>query len=281
MSAPRLARGAAALARLHAGRPVALVPTMGALHAGHLSLLRRARAWADRRPGAVVCASVFVNPLQFGPAEDYGSYPRALRRDLAKLTGLADSCYAPGVRAMYPEPQDVLVQPPPLGAELCGASRPGFFTGVLTVVAKLLAQVGPQAAFFGEKDYQQLVLVRRMVRQLGFGCQVCAAPVVRERDGLALSSRNAYLSAAERARAPAFGAALLKARRAVGGGEAPGRACARARRELAARGFAVDYVECRGLDLGPPAPGKGFVVLGAVKLGRTRLIDNRISRSGR
>ncbi len=200
MSPPRLARGPAALARLHAGRPVILVPTMGALHEGHLSLLRRARAWADRRPGAVVCASVFVNPLQFGPKEDYGSYPRGLRRDLRLLAGLADSCYAPSVAAMYPEPQDVMVAPPPLGDELCGAFRPGFFTGVLTVVAKLLAQVSPAAAVFGEKDYQQLVLVKRMVRQLGFGCQVLAGPLVRERDGLALSSRNAYLEHSASAR---------------------------------------------------------------------------------
>lgn len=279
MSAPRLARTAAALARMHAGKPVVLVPTMGALHAGHMRLVAKAHAHARRQRDMRVCVSIFVNPLQFGPREDYGRYPRQLRQDLRMLAGWADSCYAPSGGSLYPEPQEVLVQPPPLGDELCGASRPGFFQGVLTVVTKLLAQIRPAAVVFGEKDYQQLVLVKQMIRQLNFGCKVLAAPIVREADGLALSSRNAYLNTPQRTLAPAFNQALRQARADMLGGMPPKRACSLARQRLTRLGFEVDYLECRGLALGPPEHGAGFVILGAVLLGSTRLIDNCISRT--
>jgi pantoate--beta-alanine ligase len=255
-----------------AGRKVALVPTMGALHEGHRELIRHAR----RLPGATVTAvSIFVNPLQFGAGEDLERYPRPLAADVAacREEGV-ELVFAPGVEDMYPPGSDTTIRPGPLGAELEGAVRPGHFAGVLTVVAKLFHIVAPDIAFFGEKDYQQLVLLRRMVRDLDFPVSVVGVPIVREPDGLALSSRNVYLSAADRPRA----AVLNRALRAGAGVSARGpQAVLDAARAVLAEEpeVAVDYLELRDPDLGPdPQPGAAARLLVAARVGRTRLIDN-------
>ncbi len=255
-----------------AGRRVALVPTMGALHEGHRELIRHAR----RLPGATVTAvSIFVNPLQFGAGEDLERYPRPLAADVAacREEGV-ELVFAPGVADMYPDGADTTVVPGPLGAELEGAVRPGHFAGVLTVVAKLFHVVAPDVAFFGEKDYQQLVLLRRMVRDLDFPVAVVGVPTVREPDGLALSSRNAYLSAEDRPRA----AVLNRALRAGAGVSARGpEAVLDAARAVLADepAVAVDYLELRTADLrADPAPGEAARLLVAARLGGTRLIDN-------
>jgi pantoate--beta-alanine ligase len=251
------------------GGTVALVPTMGALHEGHRALLRRARALAD-----MVAVSVFVNPLQFGPTEDFDRYPRAFDADLAfcAAEGVA-LVFAPSLSEMYPggSPQ-VRVHPGPLGDELEGASRPGHFAGVLTVVLKLLNLVRPDVAVFGEKDYQQLTLIRRMVTDLDLCVTIIGAPTVREPDGLALSSRNRYLSGVERAAATAVSRAL----RAAAASSATGEAALSAARAVldAESGVAVDYLALRAPDLGP-APSTGDArMLVAVRAGTTRLIDN-------
>jgi pantoate--beta-alanine ligase len=254
-----------------AGRTVVLVPTMGALHAGHVELIRHAR----RSPGAaVVAVSIFVNPLQFGPGEDLERYPRPLEADLevCRAEGV-ELVFTPDVPTMYGENAQVTVHPGPLGDQLEGAVRPGHFAGVLTVVAKLFGIVRPRVAYFGEKDYQQLVLVRRMARELNLGVGVVGVPTVRERDGLALSSRNVYLSDADRARAVGLSAALTAGRLAgAHGGEA---ALDAARAVLGADpGLVPDYLELRDPDLGP-APGGGPArLLVAARVGTTRLIDN-------
>ncbi len=242
-----------------------LVPTMGALHEGHASLLRRARALGD---GPLV-VSVFVNPLQFAPGEDLERYPRTFGADLELCAREGvDVVFAPDVEEVYPggDPQ-VTVDPGPLGAELEGVSRPTHFRGVLTVVAKLFGLVRPEAAVFGEKDYQQLTLVRRMVDDLCLGVHVEGAPTVREPDGLALSSRNRYLSPHEREQAAAL-ARALRAARSTGSVEA-------AEKVLAdADGVVVDYLALRGPDLGPaPATGPARLLV-AARVGTTRLIDN-------
>ena len=254
-----------------AGRKVALVPTMGALHAGHRELIRHAR----RAPGAVVTAvSIFVNPLQFGPNEDLARYPRPLEADLqaCREEGV-ELVFLPGVADMYPEGADTTIAPGPLGEQLEGAVRPGHFAGVLTVVAKLFHVVAPDLAFFGEKDYQQLTLVRRMVRDLHFPLAVVGVPTVREPDGLALSSRNVYLSTEDRARADALHRALTAGAGVSAHG--PDAVLAAAREVLAAEpAFAVDYLELRGHDLGPiPAAGPARLLV-AARIGGTRLIDN-------
>jgi pantoate--beta-alanine ligase len=254
-----------------AGRKVALVPTMGALHDGHRELIRHAR----RAPGAVVTAvSIFVNPLQFGPSEDLDRYPRPLEADLeaCRKEGV-ELVFLPEVGDMYPEGADTTVTPGRLGEQLEGAVRPGHFAGVLTVVAKLFHVVGPDLAFFGEKDYQQLVLIKKMVRDLNFPLAVVGVPTVREPDGLAVSSRNAYLSAADRARAATLQRAL-----AAGAGvsaNGPDAVLGAAREMLAAEpAFAVDYLELRDRDLGPaPATGPARLLV-AARIGGTRLIDN-------
>jgi pantoate--beta-alanine ligase len=254
-----------------AGRKVALVPTMGALHAGHIELIRHAR----RAPGAVVTAvSIFVNPLQFGAGEDLDSYPRTMETDLevCRREGV-ELVFAPGVDAMYAGSTGIAVQPGPLGAELEGASRPGHFAGVLTVVAKLFGIARPQLAYFGEKDYQQQVLVRRMARELNLGVDVVAVPTVREPDGLALSSRNVYLSADERERALALSATLAAGRHAASDGADAVLEAARATL-AAAPGVDVDYLALRDPELGP-APERGPArLLVAARVGTTRLIDN-------
>lgn len=264
---------AALRARLAAEPRVAFVPTMGNLHEGHLALVRLAREHAP-----CVVASIFVNRLQFGAGEDFGAYPRTLEADLAALRAEGvRAVFTPPEAELYPEPQEFLVQPPAIADELCGAHRPGHFRGVATVVLKLLNIVRPQAAVFGKKDYQQLHIVRSMVRQLDVPVQVVAGETVRAPDGLALSSRNGYLGRAERAEAPRLFRSLLRVAEAVRGGRSDWAALeAEAVADLTAAGWNVDYVAVRQTaDLRPPAgPGQALVVLGAARLGTTRLIDN-------
>jgi len=263
-----------------AGRRIGFVPTMGALHAGHLSLVAVARARAD-----VVVMSVFVNPLQFGPGEDFARYPRDLRRDadLAAAAGV-DVLWAPSTDGMYPEPPQVTVAPGPAGGRLEGAVRPGHFAGVLTVVMKLFGAVQPDVAIFGRKDLQQAALIRRMVRDLSLPTEIVVAATVREADGLALSSRNAYLDASSRAAASALPRSLASGVEAFRAGERSGPALAAcARRVLEAeRGLAVDYVECLGPDdLEPLASADERSVLAvAARVGGTRLIDNVVLGAG-
>ena len=250
--------------------PVVLVPTMGALHEGHRTLVRAAKA----RGGSVV-VSVFVNPTQFGPGEDFDRYPRTWDADLAALAEEgADLVFHPGVEDVYPSGAlGVTVDPGPLGAELEGAVRPGHFGGVLTVVAKLFGLVRPDVAVFGEKDYQQLTLIRAMADELSLGVEVVGAPTVREDDGMALSSRNRYLSTAERTAAAAISAAL---RAAATAGADGADAAVRAARTVLDRepGLVVDYLALTDPDLGPaPAAGAARMLV-AVRAGNTRLIDN-------
>ncbi|MCQ4122452.1 pantoate--beta-alanine ligase [Rhodococcus tibetensis] len=251
------------------GRQVALVPTMGALHAGHLELVRQAKL-----TGAVVIVSIFVNPLQFGAGEDLDSYPRTLDADLALLRKAGvELVFVPTATAMYPAGQRTMIHPGPLGAELEGAARPTHFAGMLTVVAKLLQIAAPHVAYFGEKDYQQLTLIRQMVTDLDFDVRILGVPTVREHDGLALSSRNRYLDEKQRTAATTLSAALIAgAHAAAGGAEA---ILATAREVLAsAPEVDVDYLEVRGVDLGPaPERGDGRLLV-AARVGSTRLIDN-------
>ncbi|SNS70929.1 pantoate--beta-alanine ligase [Rhodococcoides kyotonense] len=251
------------------GKTVALVPTMGALHAGHIHLVRQAR-----RTGAVVIVSIFVNPLQFGVGEDLDAYPRTLDADVELLRDEGvDIVFAPSATDMYPAGPRTTIHPGPLGSELEGGSRPTHFAGMLTVVAKLLQIAAPHAAYFGEKDYQQLTLIRQMVRDLNFDVKIFGVPTVREQDGLALSSRNRYLGADEREAAMVLSAALVAgAHAAAGGAEA---ILATARGVLDTRPEVdVDYLELRGVDLGPaPERGDGRLLV-AAKVGTTRLIDN-------
>ncbi len=258
----------------------AFVPTMGNLHAGHLALVRQARAVAGDGP---VVASIFVNRLQFAPHEDFDSYPRTFERDQALLAEAGcDVLFAPSEAVLYPEPQAVKVHPPAALANILeGAFRPGFFVGVCTVVAKLLHIVQPQWAVFGKKDYQQWRVIETMVRQLAMPVQVLAGETLRADDGLALSSRNGYLSAAERAEAPELQRALRAVAEALldvrGQDIDLATIEADALAGLRERGWAPDYVAVRRQhDLLPPEPGEAvpLVVLGAAKLGRTRLIDN-------
>jgi pantoate--beta-alanine ligase len=252
------------------GRRVVLVPTMGALHEGHLALVRAAK----RVQGAVVVVSIFVNPLQFGAGEDLDAYPRALDDDVALLrTEGVEIVFAPTAADMYPDGQRTTVLPGPLGAELEGASRPTHFAGMLTVVLKLLQIVRPDRAFFGEKDYQQLVLVRQMVDDLNVGVRIVAVPIVREADGLALSSRNRYLDEVEREQAGALSAALLAGMYAASRGASEALDAARAVL-VEVPAIQVDYLEVRDTWLGP-APREGTArLLVAARLGTTRLLDN-------
>jgi pantoate--beta-alanine ligase len=254
----------------------AFVPTMGNLHAGHLSLMKLAA-----RHGDPVVASIFVNRLQFGPRDDFDRYPRTFKDDCAKLE--AEGVYvlfAPDEREMYPEPQEYRVQPPQtLGDILEGEFRPGFFTGVTTVVLKLFSCVQPRAAVFGKKDYQQLMIVRQMARQFALPTTIVAAETVRAEDGLALSSRNGYLSDVERAEAPTLYRTLQDVAAQVRGGASDFVALeSRAKQELAARGWRPDYIAIRRrADLLMPESKAGpdsLVVLAAAWLGKTRLIDN-------
>ncbi|CAM3325132.1 pantoate--beta-alanine ligase [Nocardioides dubius] len=254
------------------GQQVGLVPTMGALHEGHGALMETARAAVGDGP---VVVSIFVNPLQFGAGEDLDRYPRTLDADL-ELCGAhgVDVVFAPSVAEVYPggDPQ-VTVEPGPLGSVLEGATRPGHYRGVLTVVAKLFGLVRPDVAVFGQKDYQQLVLIRRMVSDLCLGVEIVGAETVREPDGLALSSRNRYLSAREREQAVALNRVLRRAISDAGLG--PDSALGAGRAELRrANGVDLDYLVVTDPDLGPaPAQGEGRILI-AARVGTTRLIDN-------
>ena len=258
---------------------VALVPTMGNLHEGHLSLMNVAREHADR----VIC-SVFVNPTQFGAGEDFSAYPRSLADDEALLAGqgMVDLVFAPDEKDIYPFGVEaaVRVSVPQLRGELCAASRPGHFEGVASVVLRLLGIVAPDVMVLGEKDYQQLVVLRRMVRDLQLPVQVVAGSIQRERDGLAMSSRNRYLSAAERRAAPKLHGELKRVRKALRQGEQDFRTLeAQASRALQAAGFDPDYVEVRRAgDLSRPngldSVGDDLIVVAAAWLGKARLIDN-------
>jgi pantoate--beta-alanine ligase len=253
-----------------AGRPVALVPTMGALHAGHRAVIQAARAVPD----AATVVSIFVNPLQFDSRFDLDRYPRQLEADLAVCRDVGvELVFAPAAERMYPPGSGTTVAPGALGAELEGASRPGHFIGVLTVVAKLFGIVTPDRAFFGEKDYQQLVLIQRMVADLRMNPQVIGVPTVRELDGLALSSRNIHLDAQARAAAAALPAALTAGARA--GVHGPEAVLAAANDALCGRpGVALDYLALRDPAFGP-APQRGPArLLLAATVGTTRLIDN-------
>jgi pantoate--beta-alanine ligase len=250
----------------------ALVPTMGNLHEGHLDLVRVAAA-----RGGPVAVSIFVNPLQFAPSEDFERYPRTFEADLEKLAALGvDVVYAPTVQEMYPEPQGVHVVPPPALADILeGAFRPGFFTGVATVVAKLFLMVRPAVAVFGKKDYQQLRVVEGMARQLAMGVEIVGVETTRAEDGLALSSRNGYLTADDRAEAPTLRRVLETAAASLRAGESIGGVEADAAGALAGRGWRVDYVAVRRRsDLDEPEAGDALVIVAAAKLGATRLIDN-------
>lgn len=272
-----------------AGRVVGFVPTMGALHAGHLLLVRAARA----RAGFVVM-SVFVNPLQFGPAEDFARYPRDLERDrgLAASAGV-DVLWAPETGAMYPAPPRVTVSPGPAGERLEGASRPGHFAGVLTVVLKLFEVVGPDVAVFGRKDFQQAALVRAMVRDFNLPVEIVVAPTVRDHDGLAMSSRNVYLDAPARAAASALYRSLRRGVELYRGGERRALALTDAARRVLAGtpGVAPDYVACATPDDLAPVDtvDAGTALLVAARVGgtdaggnggATRLIDNVVLGEG-
>ncbi|MEG6509769.1 pantoate--beta-alanine ligase [Methyloligella sp. 2.7D] len=256
-----------------AGEKIALVPTMGALHEGHLSLIELARKNADR-----IVVSVFVNPTQFGPGEDLEAYPRDEKTDLAKLSEMAvDAVYLPKVEEMYPDGFATTVHVDRLSKGLCGESRPGHFDGVATVVAKLLIQCAPDRAIFGEKDYQQLQIIKRMVRDLDIPTEIIGAPIVREADGLALSSRNAYLSPAERESAPLLQRTLQDMASDLGEGRPIEDALEASRFRLETGGFKVDYLVIADSQSLEPLggvltqPARAFA---AALLGKTRLIDN-------
>ncbi|MGE3627025.1 MAG: pantoate--beta-alanine ligase, partial [Hyphomicrobiales bacterium] len=257
----------------NAGESIALVPTMGAQHEGHLSLVRTAGRKADR-----VIVSIFVNPAQFAPTEDFGSYPRQEKSDLDKLAPFGvDLVFAPNRDEVYPPDFSTGVSVGGLTECLCGVSRPHFFGGVATVVSKLLNQAQPDIAIFGEKDYQQLLVIRRMARDLDIPVKILGGAIVRENDGLALSSRNAYLSAAERARAPLLNRNLRQVAGALAAGGDQKKAVAAAKDALADAGFRLDYLEVRHagtldeVDGSRESPARVF---GAAFLGKTRLIDN-------
>ena len=276
---PRVIRTLPALSRTIAGwrargERIALVPTMGALHAGHLDLVRRAQRRADR-----VIVSIFVNPTQFAPNEDLNTYPRTFASDVAALAEQkADAVWAPDAGTMYPDGFATRIVPEgPALAGLEDAFRPHFFGGVATVVSKLLIQCEPDFAMFGEKDYQQLQVVTRLVRDLGLRARIIGVPTVREADGLALSSRNRYLSPAERSIAPVLHRVLADCAARIGAGTPVGTALKEGRAAIAGAGFTLDYLEARHAEtLLPVASVKQGPIrlLVAARLGKTRLIDN-------
>ena len=257
------------------GEPIALVPTMGALHEGHLSLVALARRRAVR-----VITSIFVNPTQFAPDEDFDAYPRDEAADRARLSSAGtDLLYAPTTDQIYPGGFSTTITVSGVTEPLEGAARPSHFAGVATVVAKLLIQASPDVAVFGEKDYQQLQLIRRLALDLDLPVEIVGAPIIRANDGLALSSRNAYLSQTERRTAARLNLVLAEAARALGAGATVGDAESAAVRALESAGFdSIDYLEVRAADdlrrLGPGPVDAAARVLAAVRIGRTRLIDN-------
>ncbi len=257
-----------------AGARIALVPTMGALHEGHLSLVATAKARADR-----VILSIFVNPAHFAPSEDFGAYPRSFAQDVAAFTAAGgDLVFAPEIAEVYPAGFATKVSlAGPATAGLEDKFRPDHFAGVATVVAKLLIMAKPDFAVFGEKDYQQLAVIRQMARDLNLEPEIVGAPTVRAEDGLALSSRNVYLTPQERGTAPLLHAALEQCRQAIASGVAVDAAVAKAQATLAAAGFAVDYVAARHAETLAPlvsAADGPIRLLVAARLGTTRLIDN-------
>ena len=261
-------RDRAGLARLREqDKPLAFVPTMGGLHDGHASLVRLARTQAER-----VVASIYVNPLQFSPEEDYARYPRSLEADLEVLEKAgATAVFVPDDALLAIANQQVFVAPSSLADDLCGRFRPGHFRGVATIVLKLLNLVRPDQLVMGKKDLQQITIIREMLADFCLDIDLIAASIVREADGLAMSSRNRYLSAAERRRAPELHQAL----RAIAESQSPEREAAAVCDRLNAAGWRVDYVEIRDLaTLGDTQPGHARVALGAAWLGATRLIDN-------
>jgi pantoate--beta-alanine ligase len=277
MRRPNLARTLRALDRARAefgSATVALVPTMGALHAGHLALVRRARQRAER-----VIVSIFVNPTQFAPHEDLASYPRTFAEDLAALAREGvDLVWAPSAEVMYPDGFATRIAPE--GAAKVGLEdtfRPHFFGGVATVVAKLFLQCRPDFALFGEKDFQQLKVVTRLARDLDLRLRIIGVPTVRERDGLAMSSRNAYLSEAERAVAPVLYRTLRNCAQGIAAGSSVTKALTHGRKAIMAAGFALDYLEARKAETLAPLnkhADEPIRLLVAARLGRTRLIDN-------
>jgi pantoate--beta-alanine ligase len=256
-----------------AGESVALVPTMGALHAGHLSLVKLAKSRSNR-----VVASIFVNPIQFGPREDFNTYPRDEASDLDNLAQAgADLVFIPDNTEMYPPGFSTHVKVSDLTDDLCGASRPNHFEGVATVVTKLLLQCAPDIAAFGEKDYQQLLVIKRLVRDLNIPVEIVGGPIVREADGLALSSRNVYLSQEQRKTAPLLYQTISEVAADLARGEGADAAALAGRFKLEAAGFRIDYVAVRDPDTLKPLSGPvqpGARVLVAAYLGKTRLIDN-------
>jgi pantoate--beta-alanine ligase len=257
-----------------AGERIALVPTMGALHAGHLALVR-----AARRRAARVLVSIFVNPAQFAPHEDFASYPRSFDADLAALAELAvDLVWAPAAAVMYPPGFATRIVPAgPAVAGLEDKFRPHFFSGVATVVAKLVIQCAPDIALFGEKDYQQLKVIARLVEDLDLPVRIVGVPTVRERDGLALSSRNSYLSARERAAAPALYLALKDCAAKLARGALPARVLDEGGAAIERAGFTLDYLEARHAETLQPIGSiqEGPIrLLAAARIGKTRLIDN-------
>ena len=269
---PALRRAVAALRK--AGGSVALVPTMGALHAGHLALVRAAKKRARR-----VVVSIFVNPTQFAPNEDFATYPRRFAADLKVLAeAKVDLIWAPSAAVMYPD--GFATQIAPGGAAQAGLEdkfRPHFFGGVATVVAKLFTQVGPDVALFGQKDYQQLRVVTQMAADLDLPVTVVGIPTVRERDGLALSSRNAYLSAAERRNAPVLCRVLKQGAARIKGGEPPAQVLSEGAAEIMRAGFTLDYLEARHARTLAPVSSRQdgpIRLLVAARIGKTRLIDN-------
>lgn len=255
------------------GKRIGLVPTMGALHEGHLALVRTANAMSDR-----TVVSIFVNPTQFAPNEDFARYPRDEAGDLEKLSAIGcDLVWMPDVAEMYPAGFATSIVPKGPAEGLESDHRPNFFTGVATVCTKLFTQVTPDLAVFGEKDYQQLCVVRQVVRDLDLPIEIVAHPTVREPDGLAMSSRNTYMSPAERSRAPLIYQTLVRAARDIAEGSSIAAATSRGREELTAAGFKVDYFEVRDaqtLGVVEDAAKRPLRVLAAAWLGETRLIDN-------
>ncbi|HEX9849734.1 pantoate--beta-alanine ligase [Candidatus Deferrimicrobium sp.] len=262
-------------ARRAGGARIGLVPTMGYLHAGHVSLVRIAREAGSE----AVAATIFVNPMQFGPGEDFEKYPRDEARDLGMLEAAGvDAVYLPGAGEMYPEGHRTFVEVTGVSQGLCGAARPGHFRGVATVVAKLFLASKPHVAVFGKKDYQQLAVIRAMNRDLDFGIEIVGAPIVREGDGLAMSSRNVYLSGEDRIAARCLSRGLFRAKELFGKGERDaGTLVGASRREIETEPrVKMEYAEGRDPDTLAPLTGRvdAVTILVAAKVGRTRLIDN-------
>lgn len=270
MDAPIIARTRAELQAARGDSSVAFVPTMGALHDGHVQLMKHARPL-----GETLVASVFVNPTQFAPGEDFEDYPRTFDADLERCSEAGvDIVFAPSVATMYPSGlvDTVTVDPGPLGSILEGASRPTHFRGVLTVVSKLFGLVRPDVAVFGEKDYQQLALITQMARELALGVEIVGCPTVREADGLAMSSRNRYLSASERQTAAVLSAALRAGAAASSGG--PDAVLAAAHAVIDPAAVDLDYLVLTDPELGPAVPGEEARLLIAARVGKPRLLDN-------